>query len=159
MTALGMLLLVVGAVVAIAEAHYPTQGVAGGIGVVMLAVGAVLAISGLGAGLAIGLLTGLLLAGAGTGAVLFSVRNGRAVRARRIRTGAEGMIGHIGVVRDWTEPAGNVSVDGALWKARRSPGADDEPPPELHSGDTIVVERINGLTLSVRPAEEWELPL
>ena len=29
--------------------------------------------------------------------------------------------------------------------------------PELHAGDTIVVERLSGLTLWVRPAEEWEL--
>ena len=29
--------------------------------------------------------------------------------------------------------------------------------PQLHAGDPIVVEHLNGLTLSVRPAEEWEL--
>ena len=53
-----MALLVVGAVVAVAEAHYPTHGIAGGLGVVVMAVGAVLAISGLGAGVLLGLLDG-----------------------------------------------------------------------------------------------------
>jgi len=42
MTSLGLILLVIGAVVAVAEAHYPTQGIAGGTGVLLIAVGAVL---------------------------------------------------------------------------------------------------------------------
>ena len=58
MTGLGIALLVAGALVAVAEAHYPAHGIAGGIGVVVMAVGAVLAISGLGAGLLLGLLGG-----------------------------------------------------------------------------------------------------
>ncbi|HXO06502.1 MAG TPA: hypothetical protein VN880_00635, partial [Solirubrobacteraceae bacterium] len=62
MTALGLALLVVGAVVAVAEAHYPTHGIAGGLGVVVMAIGAVLAISGLGAGVLLGLLAGGALA-------------------------------------------------------------------------------------------------
>ena len=156
MTALGLVLLVLGSVVAIAEAHYPTQGIAGGSGVLVLAIGAVLAISGAGGGLLVGLLVGLLLAGAGAGGVALVVRNGAVVRQRRIRTGAEGLIGHIGVVRNWTESAGSVAVDGALWKACRSPSPDDEDV-ELHTGDPIVVEHLSGLTLSVRPAEKWEL--
>ena len=63
-----MALLVVGAVVAVAEAHYPTHGIAGGVGVALIAVGAVLAISGLGAGIVLGLLTGATLAAVGAGA-------------------------------------------------------------------------------------------
>jgi membrane-bound serine protease (ClpP class) len=63
-------------------------------------------------------------------------------------------------VRSWTDATGSVAVDGALWRARRSLGPADEDEdevPELHAGDRIVVEHLNGLTLSVRPAEEWEL--
>ncbi|HEX3833893.1 MAG TPA: hypothetical protein VHW04_18075, partial [Solirubrobacteraceae bacterium] len=95
MTTLGMVLLVLGALVATAEAHYPAHGVAGGVGVLAMALGAVLAISGLGAGLALGLLSGLALAGVGGGALLLSVRSGFAVRQRRVRTGAEGLVGEI----------------------------------------------------------------
>jgi membrane-bound ClpP family serine protease len=158
MTSLGLALLVIGAVVAVAEAHYPTQGIAGGAGVLVMAVGAVLAIAGLGAGLLVALLAGGALATVGASGVLFSVRKGGAVRHRRVRTGAEGIIGHVGTVRSWTDADGSVAVDGALWRARRSLGAeDDSMSPELHAGDTIVVERLNGLTLCVRPAEEWEL--
>jgi membrane-bound serine protease (ClpP class) len=157
MTSLGLVLLVVGALVAIAEAHYPSHGIAGGLGVVVMAIGAVLAVSGLGAGLLVGLLSGLLLAGAGAGAVGLTVKRGLAVRQRRIRTGAEGIVGHLGVVRSWENGTGSVALDGAVWRARRSLTAGDEDVLELHAGDTVVVERLNGLTLSVRPAEEWEL--
>jgi membrane-bound serine protease (ClpP class) len=66
------------------------------------------------------------------------------------------LIGHLGTVHSWAGPAeGKVLVDGALWRARRSsPDGEDE---ELHAGDEIVVERVGGLTLCVRRAEEWEL--
>jgi membrane-bound ClpP family serine protease len=153
MTALGLALLVVGAVVAVAEAHYPTHGIAGGLGVVVMAVGAVLAISGLGAGVLLGLLAGGALAIGGAGAVAFSVKKGVAARQRRVSTGAEGIVGHVGVVRKWTDSGGSVALDGSLWQARRSVLQEDD----LHAGDQVVVERLNGLTLCVRRAEEWEL--
>ena len=158
MTPLGLALLVIGAVVAIAEAHYPTQGIAGGIGVLLMAIGAVLAITGLGGAVAVALLAGGALAAVGASAVVFSAKRAGAVRHRRVRTGAEGIIGHRGTVRTWADSAGRVTVDGALWHARRSLGADEEANlRELHSGDVVVVEQLNGLTLCVRPAEEWEL--
>ncbi len=155
-TTLGIALLVIGAVIAVSEAHFPAHGIAGGLGVVAMAVGAVLAVSGLGAGLLPGLVAAALLGAGGAAAVTATVRRGLGVRGQRVRTGAEGLVGHVGVVRSWTGPAGNVIVDGALWQARRSPGVDDAPEP-IHVGDPVVVERLSGLTLSVRRAEEWEL--
>ncbi len=157
MTALGIALLVIGAIAILVEAHVPTLGVLGGPGVIALGVGAVLAISGLGAGLIVGIVAGLLLAGAGAGALLLTLRKGMAVRRKPIRAGPEGLIGHVGVVQSWVEPTGKVLLDGALWRARRSWGPDEEEEPDLHPGDQVVVERLNGLTLGVRRAEEWEL--
>lgn len=150
-----MTLLVIGAVVAVAEAHYPTHGIAGGIGVVAMALGAVLAISGLGAGLLLGLLAGGALAGSGVGLLALSLKHGAVVNRRRVRTGAEGIVGQVGVVRSWAELSGSVALDGALWRARRSAPEDEEQ--DLRAGDRVVVERLTGLTLSVRRAEEWEL--
>ena len=46
MTALGVSLLIVGAIMVLIEAHVPTLGALGGPGVVVLAVGAVLAVMG-----------------------------------------------------------------------------------------------------------------
>ena len=122
-----------------AEAHYPTHGIAGGIGVVTMAVGVVLAISGLGAGVLLGLLAGVAIAGTGAAVLTASVKQAGAVKHRRIRTGAEGIIGHVGVVRSWAEPTGKVLVDGALWQARRSATQEDEL---ARQGDPVVVERL-----------------
>jgi membrane-bound ClpP family serine protease len=157
MTALGVSLLIVGAIVIVAEAHVPSLGMLGGPGVVAVGVGAVLAVSGLGGGFALALITALLLVAAGVGVVSISVTKGMAVRRRRVRSGPEGLIGHLGTVRSWSEPTGSVLVDGALWSARRS--IIDEEQAELHAGDHVVVERLNGLTVAVRRAEEWELML
>ena len=153
MTALGVTLLVAGAVLIAVEAHVPRLGVLGGPGVVALAAGAGLAVAGLGGGAAVAVIAALLLAVAAGGMLALTVRKGLAVRRRRIRSGAEGLTGKIGVVRRWDERSGKVLVDGALWRARRS-WADES---ELHEGDQIVVERLDGLTLSVRRAEDWEL--
>jgi membrane-bound serine protease (ClpP class) len=155
MTALGVSLLLIGAIVVMVEAHVPTLGVLGGPGVIALGAGAVLTVAGLGGGWVLAVVAALLLV-AVSGTVLFvSITKGLGVRHRRLRAGPEGMIGHLGVVQSWNKPAGKVFVDGALWTARRS--IDDEPEPDLHAGDRIVVERLNGLTLCVRPAEDWEL--
>ena len=69
-------------------------------------------------------------------------------------TGAEGLVGHVGTVRSWADASGSVALDGSLWQARRSVIEEHE----LHTGDQVVVERLTGLTLCVRRAEEWELP-
>jgi membrane-bound ClpP family serine protease len=156
MTTLGLVLLIVGALVAVVEAHYPTHGIAGGVGVLVMAIGAALAISGLGAGVIIGLVGGLALAGAGGAAIGLTVKHASSARRRRVRGGAEGLIGQIAVVRSWAEPTGSVSLHGGVWSARRSPSIDDEQL-QLARGDRVVIERLTGLTVSVRPAEEWEL--
>jgi membrane-bound ClpP family serine protease len=156
MTALGVSLLIVGAIVIVAEAHVPSLGLLGGPGVVAVGVGAVLAVSGLGGGLVLALITALLLVMSGLGVLTISVHKGMAVRRRRVRAGPERLIGHLGVVRSWAESTGSVLVDGALWHARRSL-TDDDDEGELHAGDPIVVERLSGLTVAVRRAEDWEL--
>jgi membrane-bound serine protease (ClpP class) len=158
MTALGVALMVIGAIVVTVEAHVPTLGMLGGPGVIALAVGAVLAVSGLGGGIALGLVTALVVVAVSAGVLAVSLRKGLAVRGRRIKAGPEGLIGHVGVVQSWTESNGKVLVDGALWRARRSwPDEEDPDQLELHAGDQVVVERLSGLTLGIRRAEEWEL--
>ena len=120
MTALGVSLVMVGAIMVLIEAHVPTLGALGGPGVIALAAGAVLAVMGLGGGVALGALAALLLAGAAGGLLVLTVGKGVAVRRRRIRVGPESLIGHLGTVRNWADPTGCVMVDGALWTARRS---------------------------------------
>jgi len=155
MTALGIALLVVGAMLILIEAHVPRLGVLGAPGVIALGAGALLAVGGLGGGIVAALVSAVLLVALGAGVLTLVLHKGFAVRNRRVRAGPERLVGQIGVVRAWEEPCGKVLVDGALWHARRSWG--NEQPEELHPGDEIVVERIDGLTLTVRPAESWEL--
>ena len=63
------------------------------------------------------------------------------------------------MVRNWAEPTGSVSLHGGVWNARRSPSASTTNWPSCTRGDRVVIERLTGLTLRVRPAEEWELML
>ncbi len=153
MTALGLALLAVGAIAVIIEAHVQSLGFLGAPGVAALTAGAVLAVSGLGGGLALVVTCAVVLAALSAAVVAVSLQKGVAVRRRRIQTGAEGIVGHLGVVRRWDNPSCTVLVDGALWRAR--PSLPDEEP--LHEGDHVVVERVTGLTLCVRKAEGWEL--
>jgi membrane-bound serine protease (ClpP class) len=150
MTAIGIALLVVGAIVVTVEAHVPSLGMLGGPGAIAMAIGAVLAVAGLGGGVALGLVAAFAVGAVGVGVVGVSVAKGKAVGRHRVRTD---LIGRLGVVRRWDEPEGTVLVDGALWNARPSL-PDGEP---LGAGDRIVVERVSGLTLCVRKAEDWEL--
>jgi membrane-bound serine protease (ClpP class) len=66
---------------------------------------------------------------------------------RRPKTGAEGMIGEIGEVREWSGGEGRVFVHGELWKA--------ESGAPLSVGDKVVVLRVQqGLTLIVGPQQK-----
>jgi membrane-bound serine protease (ClpP class) len=154
MSQLGLLLLVVGAALAVMEAHVPTHGALGSAAVAAAAAGLALVVGGAGFGLALALTAGL--AGGAVGAGYLWVVVGKALEARRarVRSGAEGLIGRVGEVRAAPAPLGQVFLDGALWRARLwSP--DEEV--VLERGDPIVVERVDGLTLTVRRAEDWEV--
>jgi membrane-bound ClpP family serine protease len=150
----GVALVLVGAALLVAEAHVPS-GVLGAVGGVVLAGGAALALAGAGGGAAvvIGVVLGALAA-AGLW-VAFATRKALAPHQLRLASGREALTGRCGVVRRWQDGDGQVFVDGALWRARPSwPDADEE----LAVGDAVVVERVSGLTLGVRRAEEWEEP-
>jgi len=152
MEVVGLALLLVGAALLVAEAHVPA-GVLGVVGGFALAGGAALAIAGAGGGLAI-VLPAMIAAGVVAGLWLtIGTRKAFATRRLRASSGREALCGHMGVVRNWNGAGGQVLVDGALWRARRSLGNEDD---ELGEGDHIVVERVSGLTLGVRRAEEWE---
>ncbi|HWF72993.1 MAG TPA: NfeD family protein [Solirubrobacteraceae bacterium] len=155
MTALGIALLLVGATLVLIETHVASMGVLAGPGALALGVGAVLAISGLGGGIVIALVLAVLLTAGSLAFAGLAIREGKNSRRRRVKSGPEGLVGRVGVVQSWVDPAGRVRVDGALWKARRS--WEDDDAQELHAGDPVVVERLSGLTLAVRRAYEWEL--
>jgi membrane-bound serine protease (ClpP class) len=122
---------------------------------VALIAGGIIVIAALGGGAALAVPVGVGLGAAAGGWTLLAASKAAVARREVVRSGPEGLCGHVGVVRRWNEAAGQVFVDGALWRARRDW---NEPGEEaLHEGDSVVVERVSGLTLCVRRAEEWEL--
>jgi membrane-bound serine protease (ClpP class) len=90
----------------------------------------------------------------GAAFLLLVVRKALATRRVGVRGGPSGLVGHVGVVRSAPEPVGAVLVDGALWRARVW---ELEGERTLAPGDPVVVENVRGLTLTVRPAEDWEV--
>jgi membrane-bound ClpP family serine protease len=152
MVEVGLALMLVGAALLVAEAHV-SGGALGVVGGLSLAGGAALAISGSGGGVAL-VVAAVLAALAVTGAwLVVAARKALEARSRRVASGREALSGRTGVVRTWAGEGGQVFVDGALWRARRSPIEDGG---DLGAGDAVVVERVTGLTLAVRRAEEWE---
>jgi membrane protein implicated in regulation of membrane protease activity len=73
----------------------------------------------------------------------WSKRIGRRTKAT---TGAEAMVGKVAEVTQDCRPTGMVRLDGELWEARCDAGAS--------RGDSVVVERLDGLTLVVSPTTE-----
>jgi len=154
-TALGILLLLTGAGLIVLETHVSSLGILAVPGVMALVAGSVLAVSSIGGGLGVVIPLAFVLALCSAFSLGAVLRAGRAARRRRIRTGAEALVGQTGIVRSWGERGGRVLLEGALWRARRAwPEVDDH---EIAEGDVVVVERLNGLTLAVRCAEDWEL--
>jgi membrane-bound serine protease (ClpP class) len=154
MTALIVALLLTGGSLVVAEAHLPSFGVLGVAGVALLATGGVLAVDAAGISLLAALALVVPVALVMTGLVAIAARKALAAARRRPRGGADGLIGRVGVVRRDVGPVGDVLVEGELWRARNSWVEQDAV---LEEGEHVVVERVHGLTLSVRRAEEWEL--
>src|SRR3954447_25247467 len=110
MLALGLLLVLVGAALAAAEAHVPSHGVLGSGAIASLAVGVALLMSAAGSAALAAVLVGLAVAAAGGTALSHMVRKGLATR--RLRA-TNTLIGRVGVARS----NDCVVVDGALWRA------------------------------------------
>jgi len=157
MTPLIVALMLTGAGLLVAEAHVVSFGVLGGAGILALVLAAVLAVDEAGGGALAALAVALPVAAVLTTLLVVATRKALAVRRQKVLGGSDGLIGRIGVVRHACAPEGEVFVSGELWHARRSALHDDDDEPELCEGEHVVVERVTGLTLGVRRAEEWEV--
>ena len=67
-------------------------------------------------------------------------------KSRQLRkiTGVEGLIGEIGIVKTELNPKGRVLVHGEIWNA--------ESDTTILNGDRVVVEEVEGLKIKVRKA-------
>jgi membrane-bound ClpP family serine protease len=150
MSTLGIVLLLMGTALAVAEAHVPSHGALGSAAAAAFAGGIALVVAGAGLGIAVALTVGIIGGAIAAVYAWIVVHKALAVSRSRVRSGAEGLVGRVGEART----AGQVFLDGALWRARVWSGEEDAT---LKRGDPIVVERVDGLTLTVRRAEEWEV--
>jgi membrane-bound ClpP family serine protease len=151
MVLLGIALLLTGTGLLIAEAHLPTYGALGLGGVVALVAGTAIAVDASGGGVMLIVAVAAIVALASLALLALIARATLTAARPRALTGAEALVGHVGVIRRAPAPLGQVFVGGALWQAR--PCMEDD----LDVGDPVVVERVQGLVLSVRRAEEWEI--
>jgi membrane-bound serine protease (ClpP class) len=154
-TAAGIALLVVGIAFIVAEAHLPTNGILGGVGVVALACSGLLLFDtgsdefevSVPAVVTVGLLLGGFLA--------FATQKVVEAHRRPKLTGWEEMIGATGDVRVPLDPVGQAFVGGALWRASLADDAADGDAERVRKrGARVRVESVEGLTLRVRPVEQ-----
>jgi membrane-bound serine protease (ClpP class) len=141
--AAGLALLVLAFALIVAEAHLPTGGVLGVLGIAALVAGGLLLFDEGEGGESVSPWVAVPVAVVLGGGVLAVGQRVLAARHREVRTGQEELIGSTGRVRAALDPVGQVFVDGALWRAR---AVGDE---RIEVGVAIRVEAIDGLTLIV----------
>ena len=143
----GLLLVLLAFALFAAEAFIVSHGALAAGGVIALAFGGLLLFDtdseAFDISVPLVLLTAAILGG------FFAWIIGKAVQARhrQVHTGSEELIGARGQVRAALDPLGHVFVKGALWRARSDHTG-------LRVGDDVVVESVDGLTLTVAPAPE-----
>ena len=151
MTVLGIVLIVIGAALLVAELHVASGVLVGGAAVSLVA-GWVLLIIALGGSAIVAVPVGVGVGGFIALRGMRLIHDAQKLTHAPVSSGREAMSGRIGVVRSWHGANGRIFIEGALWQARCDAL---EQAPEV--GDPVVVEGVYGLTLSVRPAESWEL--
>lgn len=63
-------------------------------------------------------------------------------KKRKIVTGASGLIGEVGEIREWSDMEGRIFVHGELWWATSEES--------FSPGDKAEVQNVQGLTLTVK---------
>jgi membrane-bound ClpP family serine protease len=155
MSSLSVVLVIVGAALMVAEAHVPSHGALGTGAVAALTAGVVLALSGAGAPGGAVAAAGVAVALAGLALAWLLLTKSLAAGRLTVRSGPRALVGRVATVRSLPAPVGQVQLDGALWRARLSELETESLP--VAEGSAVVVESVDGLTLTVRPAEEWEV--
>lgn len=155
MSALVVVLVLVGLALLLVERHVRTRGSLRATGIAALIAAFALVILRPTGNFAVAVALSVPILAALSAFALTAIRLTLSAGRRRARCGAEGLVGHVGVVRRPLDPLGYVAIDGELWRARRSWAEEDDPPPA--EGENVVVDHVQGLTVTVRRAEIWEV--
>ncbi len=138
----GLLLILFGVVLLIAEVKVTSHGVLAVGGVVAMLFGSLMLFDTPTAELRVSWWVILPTVGVTAAVFVVALAAGLRALARRPITGAAAMVGGTGVARSALDPAGDVLVQGELWRAV----ADDGP---IAVGETVRVTAVDGLTLKV----------
>lgn len=152
---LGITLMLVGIALLLAEAHLPSHGALGLGAAAALTAGVVFALSGAGAAVGAVVAAGVTVGLVGLAVVWLLFMKSLAAHRLVVRSGRRALVGRVATVRTIPAPIGQVALDGALWRARMWDLEEEGAP--MAEGSAVVIESIDGLTLTVRPAEDWEL--
>jgi membrane-bound serine protease (ClpP class) len=138
----GLLLILFGVVLLIADVKVASHGILTIGGIVSMLLGSMMLYDAPESGLRVSWLVVIPTVGATAGLVIVAVSVGLAALYRPATTGATGMVGQTGVVKRALDPEGQVQVDGELWKAV----APDGP---VAAGESVRITAVDGLTLTV----------
>jgi membrane-bound serine protease (ClpP class) len=152
-TAAGIVLLILGVGLLVAETQLPTGGIVGVVGVVALAISGLLLFDTDSEGFGVSAPLVIAVAAAFGLATVFVGRKVAQAHRGQVFTGYEELMGAEGDVRVPIDPAGQVFVQGALWRAEP---ADDLEGRAIPAGGRVRVEDVDGLTLKVRPIDPGE---
>jgi membrane-bound serine protease (ClpP class) len=142
----GLLLILFGVVLLIAEIKVVSHGVLAIGGVISMALGSVMLFDAPQTGFRVSWAVIAASVGVMAGMLLFVVGAGMRALARRPVVGAEALVGETGVARNDLMPEGQVMVHGEIWRAIAADGG-------VPSGARVRIVDVNGLTLSVVRAE------
>jgi membrane-bound serine protease (ClpP class) len=138
----GLLLILFGIVLLVAEIKIVSHGILGIGGVVAMALGSLMLFDAPEVGFRISWWVIAPTVGATGGLFLFVVTAGVRALGRRPLLGMSGLIGQVGVARDRLAPEGQVTVQGEIWRAVAEGEAVDE-------GAAVKIVDVQGLTLKV----------
>ncbi|HXJ78062.1 MAG TPA: nodulation protein NfeD [Candidatus Methylomirabilis sp.] len=138
----GLLLILFGLVLLVADIKVTSHGILTVGGIVAMVLGSLMLYDMPESGLRISWLVIVPTVGATAGVVILAVSMGLRALSRPPMTGAVGMVGRVGVVRKALDPEGRVMVDGELWQAETRDG----PVPV---GDNVEIVSVDGLRLTV----------
>ena len=138
----GLMLILLGVGLFIAEAFITSHGILGLGGAIAMAIGSVMLIESTSPYLRIS--WSVIAPVVALSALLFIITVSLAVRVHRekVDTGKEGMIGLFGEAKTDIRENGQVFVRGEYWTARS-----DEP---IAKGERVKIEAVEGLTLKVK---------
>ncbi|MBI2467290.1 MAG: nodulation protein NfeD [Candidatus Rokubacteria bacterium] len=138
----GLLLILLGIVLLIAEIKVVSHGVLTIGGVIALLLGSMLLVDTPETALRISWKVILPVVATTGGIFVFAVSAGIRAQLRRPATGSEGLIGQVGVARTPLAPEGQVFVRGELWKAVAEAGT-------IAEGERVRIVGVDSLTLTV----------